>query len=122
MTAEVHTALGGSATDRVALAEALARAVYAVPGVSALIAPWPGAATEFADRRVEGVTLHPDLVEVFIRVNALPVPPVADRAAEAATQVLVQANDPRPVRISIEDLDDSALSLPAREGITDARR
>lgn len=122
MTTVTRTALGGSAADRVALAEAVARAVYAVPGVSGLIASWPGAATEYADRRVEGVAFHPNLVEVFIRVDALPVPPVADHAAEAAAQVLLQANDSRPVRINVEDLDDTALTLPAREDATNAYR
>ena len=101
------------------VAAEVAQAVGRVPGVDGLTGAW-SAATYEPGRRIEGVTLHHDLVEVSIRAGALPLPPIAFAAADAAQEALRRMGDQRPVRIIIEELSDELQALPSTE-LSDAR-
>lgn len=92
----------------------VAQAVSLVPGVDGLTGG-PSAATYLPGGRVEGVILHNGFVEVYIRASALPLPPIAAAAADAARAALRQAGDHRDVRIVIEELADQLKQLPVKE-------
>ena len=87
-------------------AEAVAQAVLAVPGVARLHQGAFGeVGTYLPGRRVPGVRIRPDGVEVHVVVERalldqlVPLPRVAERIHRA-----VAARVPGPVHVSIEDL------------------
>lgn len=96
------------------LATAVRDAVLAVPGVARLGGTAVEVATYFAGGKVVGVRLAGETVHVHVVVDQLPVAPVADRVAEAVQQVLAGADDPRPVEVMVDDVDDAAFRMAAR--------
>jgi hypothetical protein len=96
-------------TDQ-ALATKVRDAALAVPGVARL-ATGTGVvvATYFAGGTVAGVRLAGESVQVHLVVDQLPVLPVADRVEAAVREVLAGADDPRPVQVMVEDVDDTAF-------------
>jgi hypothetical protein len=87
------------------LARAVADAVTAVPGVAGLTGGFGvEVATMFAGGKVVGVHLGEDQVEVHIVADQAPLTRVADEAAEAALRVLAAVDDPRPVRVFVDDV------------------
>jgi hypothetical protein len=96
-------------TDQ-ALATQVRDAALAVPGVARLAAGTSVAvATYFAGGTVVGVRLVGQTVRVHVVVDQLPAGPVADRVAAAVREVLVGADDPRPVEVMVDDVDDAAF-------------
>jgi hypothetical protein len=96
------------------LARAVAEAVTAVPGVAALVPGPPDrvtveASTQFSGGKVIGLRLSTDPVEVHIRADRVPLPPVAEAAATAARTVLAAAGDDRPVRVIVDDVVADAI-------------
>jgi hypothetical protein len=89
----------------------VAEAVEAVPGVAALV-PGSGVevSTQFSGGKVLGLRLTSDPVEVHIRADRVPLPPVAEAAATAARTVLAAAGDDRPVRVVVDDIVADALN------------
>lgn len=100
-----------------ALAGQVREAALAVPGVARLA---PGTvvevATHFAGGKVVGVRLAGGTVQVHVVVDQLPVGPVADRVAAAVREVLAGADDPRPVQVMVDDVDDAAFETLAAGG------
>lgn len=88
----------------------VADAVTAVPGVAAL---HPGfgveVATQFSGGKVVGVSLTGESVQVYITVDAMPLPAVADAAARAAAAVLEAVGDNRPVDVVVADVTPAAM-------------
>ncbi|RYJ05267.1 MAG: Asp23/Gls24 family envelope stress response protein [Actinomycetales bacterium] len=82
-------------------AEAVASAVLAVPGISALHAGVLGeAATYLPGRRVNGVQIRDDECEVHVVLDwGVPVLETADRV-RAAVEELVEG----PVHVTVEDI------------------
>ncbi len=92
------------------LARAVADAVTAVPGVSALVSgPGVEVSTLFSGGKVVGLRLSSDPVEVHIRADRVPLPPVAEAAASAARTVLTAAGDDRSVRVVVVDVVEDAM-------------
>ena len=95
------------------IAQAVADAVRAVPGVAGL-SPGTGVevSTQFSGGKVIGVRLIGDEAEVHIIADRLPLPPIANEAAAAARQVLRAAakqvlaavGDDRPVVVVVDDI------------------
>ena len=93
------------------LARAVADAVTAVPGVSALVGgPGIEVSTQFSGGKVLGLRLTSDPVEVHIRADRVPLPPVAEAAASAAKTVLTAAGDERAVRVVVVDIVADSLN------------
>ena len=93
------------------IAQAVADAVRAVPGVAGL-SPGTGVevSTQFSGGKVIGVRLIGDEAEVHIIADRLPLPPIANEAAAAARQVLRAAGDDRPVVVVIDDIAYDAMT------------
>jgi hypothetical protein len=92
------------------LARAVADAVTEVPGVSALVSgPGVEVSTQFSGGKVIGLRLSSDPVEVHIRADRVPLPPVAEGVAAAAQRVLHAAGDDRAVRVVVVDVVEDAL-------------
>lgn len=92
------------------LARAVRDAVAGVPGVARLTGGGPvKIAARFPGGQVDGLRLATDVVEVRIVVDRLPVHPIADRAADAATAALRRAGDDRPVQVLVADLEADEL-------------
>jgi hypothetical protein len=66
--------------------------------------------TQFSGGKVLGLRLTSDPVEVHIRADRVPLPPVAEAAATAARTVLAAAGDDRPVRVVVDDIVADALN------------
>jgi len=93
------------------VAQAVADAVLAVPGVAGL-SPGTGVevSTQFSGGKVIGVRLTGDDVEVHIIADRSPLPLVGDEAAEAARRVLTATGDDRPVVVVVDDIVADALT------------
>lgn len=93
------------------IAQAVADAVRAVPGVAGL-SPGTGVevSTQFSGGKVIGVRLIGDEAAVHIIADRLPLPPIANEAAAAARQVLRAAGDDRPVVVVIDDIASDAMT------------
>lgn len=102
-----------STVDRSVIAQEVARAVEAVPGVARLS---PGTvfevATLYAGGKVVGVRLTPEVVFVHLVLDRLPVAPVAEAARSAATIALDDLGDSRPIEVVVEDLQLPEDRLP----------
>jgi hypothetical protein len=93
-----------------ALAQAVASAVSAVPGVARLASgPLVETATYFPGGKVAGIRIG-DQVEIHLVASVLPLPPLIEKVTATATGVLATHGDSRPVRVIVEDLDDSLLT------------
>ena len=93
------------------IAQAVADAVRAVPGVAGL-SPGTGVevSTQFSGGKVIGVRLTGDEAAVHIIADRWPLPPIANEAAAAARQVLRAAGDDRPVGVVIDDIASDAMT------------
>jgi len=99
------------------LAQAVADAVTAVPGVARLTGgPGVEVATLFSGGKVVGLRLSSDPVEVHIVADRMPLPPVADEAVAAARRVLSAAGDDREVRVVVVDVESEAMATLDRRG------
>ncbi len=100
--------------DRGALARAVAEAAAGTPGVARLVAgAGVPAVTHCPGAVVVGVVLSGTEVSVHLCADRLPLAPVADAVAGSVGAVLAAAGDPRPVRVVVEDVTDTALTTPA---------
>lgn len=87
------------------LANAVADAARAVPGVAGL--NHRGVveiSTQFAGGKVLGVRLLPGIAEIHIVADRGPLPAVADEVAAAVGAVLDAAGEPRRVAVMIDDV------------------
>ncbi|MFK3979832.1 hypothetical protein ACI2K4_05555 [Micromonospora sp. NPDC050397] len=113
-TARHPATAAGPGTDRVALATAIRDAVLAVDGVAGLATGGPvEIATLYAGGKIPGVRLGDDLVEVHVRVDAVPMMPLAERIHTAVRDVLERAGAGRPVEVVVDDVDLAALTAPS---------
>lgn len=97
--------------DRVGLATAIRDAVLAVDGVAGLATGGPvEVATLYAGGKIPGVRLGDELVEVHVRVEAVPMMPLAERIHAAVRGVLEQAGAEQPVEVVVDDVDLAALA------------
>jgi hypothetical protein len=98
------------------VARSVADAVLAVPGVADL-SPGPGVevATLFSGGKVVGVRLTGEQVEIHIRADQAPLPPVAEAAAQAARRVLAASGDDRPIQIFVDDITAEAFGRRGTE-------
>lgn len=97
------------------LANAVADAARAVPGVAALSSQGPvEISTQFAGGKVLGVRLRDDLAEVHIVASRVPLHAVADEVAQVVSGVLAAAGEPRPVTVVIDDITPGATERRGR--------
>jgi hypothetical protein len=93
------------------IAQSVADAVTAVPGVASL---HPGfgveVATQFSGGKLVGVRLSGEQVEVCLTADRGPLTAVADEAAAAAARVLHAVGDHRPVNVLVADVLPTALN------------
>jgi len=93
------------------LAQAVAAAVTAVPGVARLSGgSGVEVATLFAGGKVVGLRLSGEQVDIHVVADRVPLPPIADEAAKAARRVLAVAGDDRQVRVVVEDVETAAVN------------
>jgi hypothetical protein len=87
------------------VARSVAEAVTAIPGVAGL-SPGTGVevSTQFSGGKVVGVRLNGEKVEIHIRADRVPLPPIADEAVVAARRVLAAVGDDRPVLVVVDDV------------------
>jgi hypothetical protein len=87
------------------VARSVAEAVTAVPGVAGLT-PGPGVevSTQFSGGKVVGVRLGGEQVEIHIRADRMPLPPIAAEAIAAARRVLAAIGDERRVLVVVDDV------------------
>lgn len=104
-------------TDAGALADAVATAALAVPGVTRLHAGTFGeVATYLPGRRVDGVRVRPDSVEVHVVTTwESPVLPTADAVRVAVQQVPGVTG--RPVDVTVDDVEAPASTTAADAAI-----
>lgn len=96
------------------LASAVAAAVDTVAGVRRSAGPGIEVATQFAGGRAVGIGLSDDTVTVHVVAERLPLDRLAEEVRSAALAALRTAGDPRPVAVSVDDLD--IESLPGAVG------
>jgi hypothetical protein len=98
---------------RRAIAERVAAAVDAVPGVRRTLGSGVvECSTLYAGGRVEGVALGDDVVQVCVALARLPVQEVAAEVAAAAREALKTLGDRRRVGVVVDDLDLDQLPAP----------
>jgi hypothetical protein len=87
------------------VARSVAEAVMAVPGVAGLT-PGPGVevSTQFSGGKIVGVRLGGEQVEIHIRADRVPLPPIANEAVAAARRVLAATGDERRVLVVVDDV------------------
>jgi hypothetical protein len=110
-TADNKTADTNSIADpgpRGRLALAIAVAVDSVSGVRRSPGPGVEVATQYRGGKVTGIGLG-DTVQVHIIVEVLPLEAVTDEGHWAARYALDAVGDPRPVAVTVDDIDVTAL-------------
>lgn len=107
--------MSSNRVSRSALAQAVAEAVSAVPGVARLS---PGGvvevATQFAGGKVVGILLTPTAVRVHVVIDRVPVPLVAAAVSQAARRALDRLADSRAVDVVVDDIVLGAMESEAR--------
>ena len=94
------------------LAADLRDAVVAVAGVSRCSSGSViEVTTQFAGGSVRGIRLAGDVVEIYVVLNALPIPVITERVHQVAAAILRQYGDQRPIRVIVTDLELSALPI-----------
>lgn len=102
--------------DAGALAEEVAAAVAAVPGVARLASKSAGGvevATYHARGKVVGVRVRESSVAVHVVAGRLPLPDLIAEIHLLATEVVTAYAGPRAVYVTVEDLDVDGLPGPA---------
>ncbi|MEV0459201.1 hypothetical protein [Catellatospora methionotrophica] len=97
-------------SSRLELAQAVARAVTALPGVDSMTTgPGVPVVTLSAHGQVPGVRGSGDRVTVAVVAGRLPLSPVIAAVGRTAATVLFCHGDTRPVEIVVGDVTDAAL-------------
>jgi len=97
------------------LANAVAEAARAVPGVAGLSPGRPvEVSTQFAGGKVLGVRLRDEFAEVHIVVDRAPLQRIAEDVAQAVGLVLAAAGQPRPITVVIDDITPEAMERRAQ--------
>ncbi len=99
---------------RAQLAGAVAAAVDAVTGVRRSGGSGVEVATQYRGGRVLGVALGDSTVAVHVVAERLPLPALIAQVRTSARAALRAAGDPRPVSVSVDDLDVDVLPRLAR--------